>query len=301
MIERAVFSYFNAEESFTNKAGYNSFSDFLYTLALATELASHHFAEVQIMTTTWGEKVLKAAGIQATEYSTGLNVTKGISRWFWAYGKLVAYAAQTKPFVHLDNDVFLWRALPERMLQAQLCFQSKEIMGMPSYDWYKYLNTCWQAVPVKPKVIAENEVNDFVYNCGICGGHNLDFFKEWIRCSSEYIFAPDNQRFFFENYRNIQMHQNLWHEQYFGASLVKAHGLRGKVELLTDDIASSEWIATNKTYTHLWGVTKTDETTMRIIRGALKKKHPELYTKVRAFITDYLFSECQKEEEIEVQ
>jgi hypothetical protein len=300
MIERVVFSYFNAEESFTNKAGFNSFSDFLYTLALATELASHHFKEVQIMTTSWGERVLKAAGIKATEYSTELNTIKDISRWFWAYGKLVAYTSQTKPFIHLDNDVFLWQPLPERILNAQLCFQSKEIMGAPSYDWYRFLNTCWLAAPVKPKVIAENVVNDFVYNCGICGGHNLEFFKEWIRCSGEYIFAPENQKVFFENYRPIQMHQNLWHEQYFGASLVKAHGLRGAVQLLTDEISDPAWTATNKTYTHLWGTTKTNETTMRVIQGALRKKHPDLYNKVTGFINNYLFSECQVEEKIKV-
>jgi hypothetical protein len=303
MIERAVFSYFNADESFTNKAGFNTFSDFLYTMALATELASHHFKEVEIATTSWGAMVLKTAGIQATEYSTVLDSMKGISRWFWAYGKLIAYTEQTRPFVHIDNDVFLFSPLPERILNARLCFQSKEQMNIPIYNWYNLLRPCWDKASVKPRVIHANVITDYAYNCGICGGYDFGFFKEWIRCSAEYLFAPENQKVFFEEYRHIQMHQNLWHEQYFGASLVKAHGLRDKVELITDNITDPAWAVlnrVNKTYTHLWGVTKTNDTTMRIIRTALRQRHPELYNKVTGFINNYLFSECQVEEKIKV-
>jgi hypothetical protein len=301
MIERAVFSYFNAEESFTNKAGFNSFSDFLYTMALATDLAGRHFKEVEIVTNSWGQMVLKFAGIQATEYSTALNSIKGISRWFWAYGKLVAYTQQTKPFVHLDNDVFLWRPLPDRILNAQLCFQSKETMSMPIYNWYNVLRPCWDKAAIQPQPIKNNSVTDFVYNCGICGGHDLEFFKEWICCSGEYILSPENQYVLFEEFRNMLMHQNLWHEQYFGSALVKAQNKRGVVELLTDDISAQSWTANNKTYTHLWGATKTAEPSMLKIRARLHRDNPELYNKVRAFITNYLFSECQKEEEIVVQ
>src|SRR5262249_39056566 len=37
---------------------------------------------------------------------------------WWVLGKLMAYAAQTAPFLHLDNDVVLWRPLPTAVTDA---------------------------------------------------------------------------------------------------------------------------------------------------------------------------------------
>jgi hypothetical protein len=295
MIERAVFSYFNPGESFTNKAGFHFYSDFLYTMALATEYATHHFPVVQIITSTWGEKVLRGAGVPATEYSSGLDCMKSVSPWFWAYGKLIAYNMQTTPFVHIDNDVFMWKPLPTRIRGAELCFQSKEYMNIPSYQWYDVLTPCWNTAPVRPEIIVRNPIRDFVYNCGICGGHNLEFFKEWIKCSAEYIFAPENQPVFFGQFKNVLMHQNLFHEQYFAACLIKAHNMRGRVQVITDNVQNLVR-DTNRGYSHMWGVTKTDQRVIAKVKARLKAEFPQLYNQVTDFTNSYLFNECHEEE-----
>ena len=98
------------------------------------------------------------------------------------------------------------------------------------------------------------------------------------------------------------MHQNLWHEQYFAAALIKAHHLRDQVELLTEDINDSAWKQSNlnnKTYTHLWGATKTDQRIMRQVRMGLKTFAPELYERVTDFVNNYLFSECPNDVPVE--
>lgn len=297
MIERAVFSYCNNEESFNNKAGFKYYSDFLFSMAFATELAGRHFKEVHVVTSTWGEKILKAAGIRATEFSTELDGMKHISKWWWAYGKLIAENLQTKPFVHIDNDVFLWKPLPKRILEARLCFQSKEQMNIPNYKWYDVLKPCWNAAQIRPQTIVDNEVTDYVYNCGISGGWDLKFFKEWIQCSSEYIFAQENQKTFFDDFRQVLMHQNLFHEQYFAAALIKAHNLRGEVQVIADEVKDL-LPATNRGYTHLWGVTKTNQETMSKVRANLRKESPKTFVKVSDFINNYLVTECRKEIEI---
>jgi hypothetical protein len=220
MIERAVFSYFNPDENFGNSSGFVCFSDLLYTTALAVTMSRRHFKEVQFMSSDWGIKLFKKIGLPVTEFSTDLNHMKTVSKFFWAYGKLLAYKKQEKPFIHVDNDVFLWKKLPDRILNAQLCFQSKEFFDLPGYKYYYMLKPCFDEAKVKPQVIVNNEIDDFAYNCGICGGHKLEFFKEWEKCSSEYIFASENQDLFFNKYRDVLIHQNLFHEQYFGASLI---------------------------------------------------------------------------------
>jgi hypothetical protein len=297
MITRAVFSYYNAEESFSNKAGFAHFMDFLYTMALAVHLAGRHFESVQVVTSTWGARVLKKAGVTATEFDTRLDVmkTEKVSRWWWAYAKLLAYSYQTGPFVHIDNDVLLWQPLPQRILNARLCFQSKELMNQPFYMWYNLLKPCWRQAKVRPQIIVDDEVTDFVYNCGICGGHDLAFFKEWLQCSAKYIFAPENHDLFFNKFKNVLMHQNLFDEQYFAAALVKAHNLRGQVELITDDVTSPTWKLNNKTYSHIWGATKTNELIMNKVKARLHRDAPAIYDQVTAFANNYLFNECQKD------
>ena len=285
MIKRAVLSYFNAEESFDNKAGFNKFSDFLYTTALSVICASRQFEEVQVISSSWGVDLFKEFGLPVTEYSTKLNQMKGISRFFWAYGKLIAYCEQKKPFVHLDNDVFLWAPLPDRILKAKLCFQSLEPFDAPGYGYYDKLKPCFEVAPVRPQTIVDNPVDDFAYNCGICGGNDLRLFKEWKRCSEEYIFAKENQVMFFKDFADMLIHQNLFHEQYFIASLIKRDGLRDKVEILHDDAMKiNEGRPENAPiYTHLWGTGKQNTGKMSQVRMVLFYHERGIFEKIDAF------------------
>jgi len=283
MIERAVFSYVNLAESFENKCGFARYEDFLYTTALAIVMAARHFPQVHFLSTRWGVDVFNQLKLPITEISDQLEAARRANPAFWAYGKLIAYTAQTQPFIHIDNDVFIWKPLPKRILEAELCFQSKEFFHIRGYGWYEVLKPCWRAAPVRPQVIVDNEVTDFAYNCGICGGWNLDFFREWRACSEQYILAPENQGLFTERFRAELVHQNLFHEQYFAASLVKAHQMRDRVEVLADNV-DQILPATNDGYTHLWGKTKGDSLIMQRVQKRLNKESPEVYSQVTEFI-----------------
>jgi hypothetical protein len=280
MIQRAVFSYFNPDESFSNKCGFTRFGDFLFTTALALLTAKRLFKETYMYSSDWGIDLFKKLDFPVTVYNNKLNELKNRSRYFWAYGKLLDYCDQEVPFVHIDNDVFLWEPLPQRILQANLCFQSHEPFNLAGYSYYKLLKKPWSEAPVRPQKIVDNEVKDFAYNCGICGGHNLDFFQEWRECSAEYIFAPENQEIFFKKHAKVLIHQNLFHEQYFAASLIKMHHLRKKVEVLDKDAMN---ISKHLKYTHLWGTTKRDLPIMKNVWMRLEKEDPALYKRINEF------------------
>lgn len=282
MIRKAVFSYFNPDENFGNRCGFRKYSDFLFTTALSIHCASRHFKEVQFISSDWGNQVMQEVGMPVTSYSNKLNEMKDVSRYFWAYGKLLAYNEQTTPFVHIDNDVFIFDPLAPKILNARLCFQSHEPMDKEGYKYYDMLRPCFNKAPVKPQIIKDNPVTDFAYNCGICGGHDLDFFKEWIECSREYIFAPENQKTFFKKFDNVLIHQNLFHEQYFAASLIKAHDLRAEVKVIHKD-AIMAGRNPRRSYTHYWGTTKKDRSNMARAWMRLHDENYELFCRVDAF------------------
>jgi len=280
MIKKAVFSYFNPDESFGNRCGFGRYSDFLFTTALSILCASRHFEEVQFISSDWGNNIIQNLKMPVTSYSNKLNEMKKVSRYFWAYGKLLAYNEQTVPFVHIDNDVFLWDPLPARVLKARLCFQSHEPMAKDGYKYYDLLRPCFNKAPVKPQVIVDNPVTDFAYNCGICGGHDIEFFREWIATSAEYIFAPENQKGFFKTFGDMIIHQNLFHEQYFAACLIQKHDLRKQVKILHKDAMK---IAIKLKYTHLWGTTKNDKIMMTRVRMRLYDEDKKLFERVDRF------------------
>lgn len=286
MIKKAVLSYFNPSESFGNKCGFAKYSDFLWTTSLSIFCASQHFEEVQFISSDWGVDVFKELGLPITDYSTKLNEMKSVSRHFWAYGKFIAYCEQKKPFVHIDNDVFLWHPLPKRILNAKLCFQSQEPFDSSGYRWYDMLKACWEDAKVRPQVIVDNEVFDFAYNCGICGGNYLKIFKEWKACSEEYIFAPENKMLFFgKKHNKLLIHQNLFYEQYFLSSLIKHHKMRGKVEVLHENAMeiNKGYNPSSPRYTHLWGTTKTDGGMMAKVRMTLFYKDRALFERLMEF------------------
>ena len=282
MIKKAVFSYFNPDESFGNTCGFAKFSDFLFTTSLAIICASRHFEEVQFISSDWGLDLIKQLNLPITSYSNKLNELKTIPRQFWAYGKILAYNEQDVPFVHVDNDVFLWDPLPDRILKAKLCFQSKELFKLPGYEFYNMLRKCWNKAPVRPQAIVDNPVLDHAYNCGICGGYDLAFFKEWQECSKAYIFAPENQDLFFKTFKKIIIHQNLWHEQYFATSLIKKHDLRKQVRVLLRDPMDLQ-SQIDCFYTHIWGDTKKDPGTMALVQIRIMERNQDLFMHIRDF------------------
>ncbi|MGD0341296.1 MAG: DUF6734 family protein [Bacteroidales bacterium] len=285
MIQKAVFSYFNADESFGNRCGFLQYSDFLFTTALAITCAARHFKEVQVISSSWGVDIFKEIGVPAQFYSNKLDEIKTISPYFWAYGKLLAYCEQKKPFVHIDNDVFLWNPLPDYILNARLCFQSHEPFDVEGYQFYKMLMDCWKAAPYRPDAIVKHPVKDYAYNCGICGGNDLSIYKEWKQCSRDYIFAEENQSLFFDNYPELLIHQNLFHEQYFLACLVKKHNMRRNVKVLNNNalMINNGYPMKKPRYTHLWGTTKQDDYTMFKVRNSLRTFNPKLYLNIITF------------------
>jgi hypothetical protein len=216
-IEKAVFSYFNPT-GIENTCGFDTFQQSMASLALAVKIASYNFKEVEVVSNNWGLNIIEKFGLPAT-LRNDLEELKGLSKYFWAYGKIKAYSIQDKPFLHIDNDCFMWDGIPEDKKESRFLFQSREYFRKPGYGLYLPLKKVYNEAPVKIKEIVE--VTDYAYNCGVCGGTDVDLFKEWADCSHRYITAPENQDTFFKNNPDMLIHQNLFHEQYFGASLIQ--------------------------------------------------------------------------------
>ena len=118
---------------------------------------------------------------------------------WWMVAKLVAVAEQEGPFLHLDADVFLWKAPPAKLVEAPLFAQNPEPFG----DGHAYYQPeAFEAVldgrpgtwlPAEwgwyrdPGAARRGEC------CGIVGGSRVDFLRHFAGQALRLLLEPANR------------------------------------------------------------------------------------------------------------
>lgn len=109
----------------------------------------------------------------------------------WAYAKIKTYSMQTKPFLHVDGDVFLTQPIPEGIISAPLIAQNREIGTM----YYKYMmDRILQEPAIKlPQYIEDGLKEESIssHNMGLFGGSDLQFIHQY--CQEVIRFMDDNK------------------------------------------------------------------------------------------------------------
>lgn len=161
--------------------------------------ASRHYPDTLLVTDSAGAKMLvDQLRLPFAEVSTELDRLRGHDPGWWMLGKLVAYARQIGPFVHIDTDVFLWKRLPYRLEVASVLAQHPERYS-PTQNIYRpqdveqafaetggVLPVEWEwARSQGPELCAEN--------CGILGGCDVAFLRHYAEAAQALVERPENQ------------------------------------------------------------------------------------------------------------
>ncbi|HWG19548.1 MAG TPA: DUF6734 family protein [Terracidiphilus sp.] len=169
----------------------------LLAWGLSLRLARTHFASTQLVTDTPGKALLvDELGLEFNHVSTELDCLHDADPGWWALGKLVAYTLQDQPFVHLDTDVFLWKALPAPLLAAPVLAQCPE--QHPLEDaWCGPRHIEWLferhglSLPVEWQWASSRSTNSFrEENCGIVGGNRVDFLRHFAQTAIRLVCDP---------------------------------------------------------------------------------------------------------------
>lgn len=119
----------------------------------------------------------------------------------WAIAKIIAYNLQTEPFLHIDNDIFIWSELPEHIIKSNLVVQSIE-EGFNHNRQYVYdITNKFKYIPSSILDQKKNKTNIDSINAGIIGGNNLNFIKEYSREAINFI---EQNRSCLQNITNIK-------------------------------------------------------------------------------------------------
>lgn len=268
MIERAVYSLWTKPMD-QEYVGFNSEEALMECFALSLYYTKKWFKEVHFITDIKGKELVDQYGLIFDYISTELeDVLQNINKREWALGKIWACKIQDKPFIHIDNDIILFKPLPKDFLTKDAIFQNSEnneyilqyYIGMMKYDKMYYVD--------KPKWYDVDKLR--AYNCGLLGFNRLDFLNEWWETASKHINFIKHQG----GYPDTSSISPLIYEQQYIGCLCDEYNYT--VGLLTDYSDSPnpvQWIpddlARKLGYTHLLSQSKRNPSVEKKVRNRL--------------------------------
>lgn len=272
MIERAVYSLWTKPMD-DGYVGFNSEEALMECFALSLHFSKKWFKEVHLVTDKKGKDLIDRYGLEFTDVSTELeDALSDIDKKNWALGKIYACKIQDKPFIHIDNDVILFKPLPHTFLSRDAAFQNYE-----RHSWHQFYGPMidfdrdnYKNHPVWYKFPTNEEGQSF--NCGVIAFNKIELVQEWWEEALKYAKYIDEIGGYCNGTINIS---SLIFEQHFIASMCNYYNV--SVGMLTDyheawkynsDFVDDE-LAERLGYTHLISQTKREKHVEEKVRNAV--------------------------------
>lgn len=291
---RAVWSFWTKPL----KRGWSNWtSEFHHLLGwvLSVETARKHYPQTALVTDDAGaEMLIEGIGLQFDHVSTILNDLNSHDPDWWAFGKMYAYRLQKEPFVHIDNDAFLWSRLPERLELADVFAQNLEYISFgKTYYHPEQIEYAIRSVNGwTPEEIDYHVSADGTFKaacCGIMGGNRIDFIHYYADLAIRMMEHPDNQAAWRSLNERITL--SLIFEQYLLAACIEYHKNRQnspysdiRDEYLFESMSHAQEQAAAVGYTHLIGPAKRNKMIIERLEKRVQKDYPDYYERCINFI-----------------
>jgi hypothetical protein len=290
---RAIWSFWAAPFEQRHHEVWPSPLHHLCAWVLSTETARRHYRPLALYTDDAGARMLvDGIGLAFDEVHTTLNALSSHDPGWWALGKLYAYRAQTEPFIHIDNDVFLWKALPEHLSTAPLVAQNPEFF-VPGDSYYQpevfeaAIDPSDGWLPHEWRWYRTSGLRQRGDCCGIFGGTRTDFIQHYAAQAIRLVEDPSNQ----QTLGNIEgkIGHNILFEQYLLGACVEYH--RNSRESQYRDVsidylfgsideAFDEECASRLGYTHLIADAKRNVDLANRLEARVRRDYAALYDRV---------------------
>ena len=305
-ITRSVWSFWTKPFQSHRHSTWFSEKYHLLSWILSLETARKHYSNTILVTDDAGAKMLiDGMGLEFDSVSTELNELQLYDPDWWILGKLWAYRCQTEPFVHIDNDVFLWKALPDAVATAPVLAQNPEYFVFGDHN-----ATCWWYRPeiFDARVKGANgwlpeEWNwsianrrELAYCCGILGGNQIDFISHYADLALQIATHPRNQIAF--SLMENKPGDSMLIEQYFLAACLEYHKQHAESEFQevqikclfeSPEAAFSSDQPGKIGYTHLIGAAKQNQEIAQRLEKRVAKEYPAQYKRCLRYLNTIHF------------
>lgn len=168
-------------------------------MALSAATIARYYDRFEYITDNAGENLVKECKFPYTKVvSVGENFDSDSA--FWVHSKFQAYL-ENEPFIHFDNDIFLWQALPEWTKTAEILATYGESYAWPGYELW--LDNVKALFPDMPKFHEKYYANRTPINMSIFGGTDFGTINKYAKDVLDIVFNQMNAfRHFNDEERN---------------------------------------------------------------------------------------------------
>lgn len=176
--------YFNKE---SDKGGWYH-KKFHYMSCALSCLTFSKYYEVELVTDKAGKELfIDKLRLPYALVKVVLDDLNDYPSYLWAIGKLYSYSIQNEPFIHVDNDIYVWGKLNTDIINAQLIAHNLEVAYPHNKEFF---NDIMRNFSYVPQVLIDtfNLNNDVVeINAGVFGGHDIDFIKKYTDVGFKFV------------------------------------------------------------------------------------------------------------------
>lgn len=258
---------------------------YYFSCALSCLQLKKFYDHVELITDSYGKHTLiELIGLPYDTVRCDLDELVDYHEDLWALGKLKAYQLQKDSFLHVDNDIFIYRKFPEQILNSGLVAQNFDY-DIPT-GVIEAMEVAYENLAYFPKTMNSYPETIAMYNAGILGGSDVDFFQD---------FTKEAFQFIHRNYNYLERINvgafNIIFEQYLFYSL--AIDLKKEVNCLLENmdkdfigLADFRKIPTRIDFMHLIGKYKQYELISKQLESRLMIDYPETYFKIMSLLKD---------------
>tara|TARA_R110002049_G_scaffold65035_1_gene170966 strand:+ start:99402 stop:100688 length:1287 start_codon:yes stop_codon:yes gene_type:complete len=274
---------FHENQNFKNNrkfGGWLEYKYFLMSNCLSFLTLNKYHSKVKLYTDSKGYDIfINQLGLPYHDVSLVLDELKNEDHRLWVLGKLKTIALQEKPFIHVDNDIYIWDALPVKNETDYLIAQSKHPVPKTYQDSLLEVNKHFVNVPKQLKKNVFEYEN--IVNIGLLGGNDISFFQNY--CTKAYSFLEVNK----SNLEkiNIGSFNQILDEFFISCLLNERKNVcyyidSSKESVAYDSVLRFHLVPIIDKYIHLVGFAKQNKFACQQLELRLKYEFPDAHKKV---------------------
>ncbi|MEM1337013.1 MAG: DUF6734 family protein [Bacteroidota bacterium] len=254
----------------------------LMSWALSCLTFKRFYPNIELVTDIDGKKLLiDQLRLPYTSIRIVLDQLNKYPQQLWAVGKLFAYSLQDEPFIHVDNDIYIWKRFKPKIEKAALVAQHvdhDETHYNFAMDHLKEHNIQIPLVLTRDLAIHKRFNSS---NAGIIGGNDIIFFKEYVEKAFHFI---DTQLEKISKTVVGSLYAIIY-EQYLYSALarknnIKIHHLFRREEIKSLDLVNFMNKYGNTKYVHLYSFSKFSLEYCRNLEHQLLLEYPEYHNRI---------------------
>ncbi|EFN91665.1 DUF6734 family protein [Prevotella amnii] len=177
--------YFRPE---ADKGGWNK-RLFHYMSCAFSCLKFSEFHKINLVTDKHGKELfIDKIGLPYNKVTTSLDELNTIyPEYLWAIGKIYTYSLIKEPFIHVDNDIYIWKPLKKQLFESKLVAHNLEVSYPHNKQFFQDILKKFHYVPdlLKEAFVKTDSIIEI--NAGILGGTDISFFQEYCKLAFDFV------------------------------------------------------------------------------------------------------------------